>query len=100
MSLRNVDRPRFVSAPLVRRVLPTLALAVAIAGCIKRECVCPGESGVAESAMAGVPLPKGTMLLGPRGTLELELHGTTAKVNLAPVTAEGQPFQQALRAEI
>ena len=50
--------------------------------------------------MAGVPLPKGTMLLGARGTLDFELHGATDKVNLAPVTVEGQPFQQALRADV
>jgi hypothetical protein len=74
-------------------------LVLAFAGCIKRECICPGEAGFAESGIPGVPLPKGTMLLGPKGTLELELHGTKEKVNLGPVAVQGQPFQEGLRAE-
>lgn len=74
-------------------------MALAASGCIKRECICPGEAGFSESAIAGVALPKGTMLLGPKGTLSFELQGPTEKVNLGTVAVQGQPFQEALRAE-
>jgi mannan endo-1,4-beta-mannosidase len=84
---------------LLRRALPLGLFSLAFAGCIKRECICPGEAGFAESAIAGVALPKGTMLLGPKGTLSFELQGATEKVNLSTVAAQAQPFQEALRAE-
>jgi hypothetical protein len=85
---------------LLRRAMTTAFVALAFAGCIKRECVCPGEAGFAESGIAGVALPKGAMLVGPKGTLEFELHGTKEKVELNTVSVEGQPFQQALRADV
>jgi len=98
MSLRNAERT--VRTLLLRRALPAAALLLAPLGCIKRECICPGEAGAAESGIPGAPLPKGVILLAPQGTLAFELHGAKEKVNLAPVIAQGQPFEQALRAEV
>src|SRR5688572_5321459 len=99
MSLRTAERSTLRRNPLLRRALPVGFVTLAVAGCIKRECICPGEAGFAESSIAGVALPKGTMLLGPKGTLSFELQGATEKVNLSTVAAQGQPFQEALRAE-
>jgi hypothetical protein len=80
--------------------MTSACVALVVAGCIKRECVCPGEAGVAESGIPGVPLPKGALLVGAKGSLEFELHGTKEKVELSTVSVEGQPFQQALRADV
>src|SRR5262245_55467323 len=99
MSPRKAEVRKALRTPLLRALSSMTILVLAFAGCIKRECICPGEAGFAESGIAGVPLPKGTMLLGPKGTLELELHGTKEKVNLGQVAVQGQPFQEALRAE-
>jgi hypothetical protein len=100
MSLRKAAPSRILRTLVFRAALPVAFLALTFAGCIKRECVCPGEGGIAESAIPGTPLPKGTMLTGPEGTLTFALHGAKEKVSLTPVPVEGQPFQQALRAEI
>jgi hypothetical protein len=100
MSLRNAERSKIRKPSWGRAALSMALVPLAFAACIKRECVCPGEAGAAESGIPGAPLPKGILLVGPQGTLSFELHGTTEKVNLSPVPVEGQPFQQALRAEI
>src|SRR6185503_9389349 len=99
MSLRTVEHSKILRTLMLRAALPMAVLSLTFGGCIKRECICPGEGGVSDSAVPGAPLPKGTMLTAPQGTLSFELQGTKDKVNLAPVAADGQPFQQALRAE-
>src|ERR1044071_7065748 len=98
MSRGRSETPTIWRTLLLRGALPTAFMALAFAGCIKRECVCPGAAG--ESALGGAPLPRGVALVGPQGTLEFVLQGDDAasKVSLAPVPAQGQPFQQALRA--
>jgi mannan endo-1,4-beta-mannosidase len=97
MSSREIVRTTRVR--LLRRTLALSLLTLVFAGCIKRECVCPGESGF-EGGTTGAQLPKGILLLGPQGTLAFELHGATEKVKLSPIAVQGQPFQQALRADI
>ncbi|HVR19974.1 MAG TPA: hypothetical protein VMS65_09760 [Polyangiaceae bacterium] len=89
MSRRHADPSPSVQKPLLRRAVTSAFVALAFAGCIKRECVCPGEAGVAESGIPGVPLPKGALLVGPKGSLEFELHGTKEKVELSTVSVEG-----------
>ncbi|HEX6763984.1 MAG TPA: hypothetical protein VF103_00870, partial [Polyangiaceae bacterium] len=100
MSLRRADASTTFRTVFLRGVLPLSFLAIAFAGCIKRECVCPGEAGAAESAIGGAPLPKGTMLVGPKGTLEFAIQGAAEKVTFSEVPAEGQPFQGAVRADV
>ncbi|HEX6767636.1 MAG TPA: glycoside hydrolase family 44 protein, partial [Polyangiaceae bacterium] len=101
MSLRTSVRSNLPRSLSFRVSLATAFVLLAVVGCIKRECVCPGEAGAAESGIPGAPLPKGILLVGPQGTLSFELQGPNKDhVNLSPVPADGQPFQQALRADI
>src|SRR5690606_16741501 len=69
-------------------------------GCIKREAA-PGTSpDAAQQTIVDVESAPRTPVLGQRGIEEFALHGDTAKVDLTPITVEGQPFTKAIRAEI
>ncbi|MGC4091652.1 MAG: glycoside hydrolase family 44 protein [Polyangiaceae bacterium] len=82
-----------------------LALSSLTASCIKRENTCnpnaTGAQGSSASGTSNVPLPPGTSLL-PAATLPaFVLQGEAmSKVAVSTVAAEGQPFPDALRAEI
>ncbi len=79
-----------------------VALLSAASGCIKREANCTPPTGTQAAGQAapapGTPLPPGTSLLG--GMAAFKVNGEAAKVEVSSVPAEGQPFKDALRAEI
>lgn len=85
-------------APMFRPstvVWATLALALSPAGCIQRKLSCPPVN-----ASAGSPAATGVTLLGNAGLKAFAVTGEAEKVAVHVVPVTGQPFADAIRAEV
>jgi hypothetical protein len=104
-SPQGKSRPRLLFAPAVSLVL---------ASCIMRQPGGPGTgtpqnegAAVAGSAavnLGPIPLPEGlppsVAVLGPEGALLFAVHGAAEKVSLRTISVSGQPFKDAIEADI
>lgn len=82
-------------------VLGLASSGLLFSACIKREAA-PGTSldaGAQQTSFDVESAPR-TPVLGERGIEEFVLQGDTDKVELTPITVEGQPFTKAYRAII
>jgi len=85
------------------RLFACSSLGLILAGCIQPKLVSPpiegaGSAGLAPSAKFG-SVPSAS-LLGDSVVQAFAAHGETEKVVLTKIAVQGQPFQEALRAEI
>jgi endo-1,4-beta-xylanase len=83
-----------------------LTLAVVFASCVGQK---PAAKGGPDKGLGGIEMKEGnakygevpgTSVLGPGGIRELVVDNDAKKVALSWVSVEGQPFKEALRAEI
>jgi hypothetical protein len=86
-----------------KRITNWLMLGLLCGACIKRE---PGVATGGESAASGstgstalATVPR-TPVLGTTGVREFKVNGEAAKVDVSVVPVSGQPFSEALRAQI
>ncbi len=88
-----------------RRLLGWSCASVVLASCIQRTLVCPPIGGASDSSATASSGGKfgsvaGTTLLGQDGIKALALHGETDKVALNTIAVSGQPFVDAVRAQV
>jgi hypothetical protein len=90
-----------------RRPFASAGLALVVGACIVRTAPPPGgaptavapspATEAAEERIAGLPRVD---LLGPAGAGAFHLSGEEKKVELTPITVDGQPFKDAVRANV
>jgi hypothetical protein len=76
-------------------VVRCLWIVLALPGCIQRHLDCPPLNGSTGSVVG-----TGRDLIGPRGIQAFGVQGETGKVAVQPIAVAGQPFAEAIHAEI
>jgi hypothetical protein len=71
-------------------------LALTLGGCIQRKLYCPPVASSPGATLTGT----GANLVGPTGLKAFAVHGEAEKVGVSVVPVTGQPFAQAIRAEV
>src|SRR5690606_556524 len=86
------------------RVTPWLAAllgsSLLFTACVQRGGQAPETVEGALEPAPDAPLPEGVDVLGKQGVLAFAVQGAAEKVNVQTVAVQGQPFDQALQAEV